>query len=335
MSLSNKYKSVERSFLSLLSKSGMSLWRNINRFISFIKNAAKSRFTVMLIPHSEKKVINFKISALMLSFLAFLAVTVIASFVISGILFTAKSNDSKSNKMQLATIEQHNKNYQQAIENFNKPYREFESSLNVLLKNHLSTNNLQQSGRSGDYADIEIFDETENGGTPLKSILENATKDLEVYTQALIERAQQESKIDELLKHIPVKWPVGRNEGRITAFFGPAPHPILRTWYLHTGVDIASMRGTPIVAAADGKVIEMQYNRDYGNYIIIRHEYGFYSKYAHLDGFYVKEGDLVTQGQHIAPLGNTGLSTGPHLHFEIRINSQVIDPYKYIKLLRR
>lgn len=335
MSLSNRYKRAERNFLSFLGRYFGIIGRFFSRLVHSIRTAAKTNFTVMLIPHSEKKAINFKISALMLSFLAVIAILVFSGLLVSGILFSVNAKDSQVNREQLAMIEQHNRNYHQAIENFNKPYREFESSLNDLLKGHLPPEITQKTEKNGDYLDIEIIEETKTGETPLSSILENATKDMEVYTQALIKRAQQESKIDELLKDIPVIWPVSHNHGRITAFFGPAPHPILRTWYLHTGVDIAGIRGTPIVAAANGKVVEQSQNRDYGNFIIIRHEYGFYSKYAHLDGSYVKEGDIVTQGQEIAPLGNTGLSTGPHLHYEIRINSQQIDPYKYIQLLRK
>ncbi|HOV63162.1 MAG TPA: M23 family metallopeptidase, partial [Spirochaetia bacterium] len=68
------------------------------------------------------------------------------------------------------------------------------------------------------------------------------------------------------------------------------------------------------------------------NYVVIRHSYGFQTKYGHLDSVYVEEGDTVTQGQKIGTMGNTGLSTGPHLHFEVRIGSQVVDPARFLNV---
>lgn len=335
MSLSKKYKKVEKAVFSFASKYTRVFFKGIKISFDKIVVATKLKFTVMLIPHSEKKIINFKISALMLCFLTVFSVLLLSTFIISGILFSMASKDSRENKAQLSMVEQNNRNYHQAIENFNRPYRTFESTLNDILKNQLPPEMTSKTRRTGDYLDIEIIEETKDGQTPLTSILENATEDIEVYTRALIERSQQESKIGELLKIIPAKWPISNNQGRITAHFGPAPHPIKRMWYLHTGIDIAFTRGTPIIATANGKVVEQQFNRDYGNYVIIRHEYGFYSKYAHMDLAHVKVGDTVLQGQSIGILGNTGLSSGPHLHYEIMINSQNIDPYKYIQLLKQ
>ncbi|MDZ7792491.1 MAG: M23 family metallopeptidase [Spirochaetia bacterium] len=87
------------------------------------------------------------------------------------------------------------------------------------------------------------------------------------------------------------------------------------------------------VAAANGKVIERKYEpMGFGNYIVIRHAYGFATKYAHLDNVYVEEGDVVTQGQKIGTMGNTGMSTGPHLHFEVRIGAQVVDPERFLNV---
>lgn len=87
------------------------------------------------------------------------------------------------------------------------------------------------------------------------------------------------------------------------------------------------------MAAANGKVIERGYEAmGFGNYVVIRHAYGFSTKYAHLSKVFVNEGDIVTQGQRIGTMGNTGLSTGQHLHFEVRIGSQVVDPLRFLNV---
>jgi murein DD-endopeptidase MepM/ murein hydrolase activator NlpD len=98
-------------------------------------------------------------------------------------------------------------------------------------------------------------------------------------------------------------------------------------WDLHRAIDIAGEHGSTIVAADGGTVTYASWNvSGYGNLVIIDHGNGFVSYYAHLYGFYVDVGDRVAQGQPLGAMGNTGLSTGPHLHFEIRDNAVLANP---------
>ncbi len=99
---------------------------------------------------------------------------------------------------------------------------------------------------------------------------------------------------------------------------------------MHQGVDLAVVERTSVMAAADGEVILSQWNGGYGNCIYVEHNSGAVTVYAHLSENLVQVGDLVTQGQVIALSGNTGNSTGPHLHFEIRINDEAVNPLEYI-----
>ena len=121
--------------------------------------------------------------------------------------------------------------------------------------------------------------------------------------------------------------------GNIRSGFGNRYHPILRRWRKHTGVDItASTRtGTPIHAAADGLVVSAQYRGGYGNTVIIDHGGGIHTLYAHCRKgrpFAVRAGQTVKRGQIIAYMGSTGLSTGPHVHFEVRRNGTPINPMR-------
>jgi len=125
-------------------------------------------------------------------------------------------------------------------------------------------------------------------------------------------------------------WPVPAST-RITSQFGYRMHPILRVSKLHTGIDIGVASGSDIVAANAGKVIRAAWNNSYGYMIIVDHGGGIATLYAHNSKLLVANGDIVTRGQVIAKAGSTGMSTGPHLHFEVRVNGEYKNPMSYLR----
>lgn len=120
------------------------------------------------------------------------------------------------------------------------------------------------------------------------------------------------------------------------SFSKPVKNSIITSRYgyrreeFHTGLDMAVSTGTPIYAAQDGKVIFSGINGNYGNLVKIEHKFGYVTYYAHCSKLLVKEGENVKRGQKIALVGSTGRSTGPHVHFEIRKNGNLLNPYNYI-----
>lgn len=112
---------------------------------------------------------------------------------------------------------------------------------------------------------------------------------------------------------------------RYTSGFG------MRWGRMHAGTDFAAPHGTDIHATADGVVIHAGWLSGYGKLIKIRHEFGIETRYAHLSNIRVKKGDRVSRGQHIGDMGNTGRSTGTHLHYEVRVNGKAVNPMTYIK----
>jgi murein DD-endopeptidase MepM/ murein hydrolase activator NlpD len=114
--------------------------------------------------------------------------------------------------------------------------------------------------------------------------------------------------------------------GGITSSFGMRRHPILGRRRMHTGVDLSARYGEAIHAAAGGEVVMAGYMRGYGNTVIIDHGGGVTTLYAHCSALLVGEGRSIRQGQTIARVGSTGLSTGPHLHFEVRHNGTPVNP---------
>lgn len=117
---------------------------------------------------------------------------------------------------------------------------------------------------------------------------------------------------------------------RLTSGYGMRNHPILRRRARHNGVDLAAPRGTPVYATADGVVEMAQYYSSYGNYVQIGHGGELETRYAHLSSYTVSPGEQVRQGDLIGYVGSTGRSTGPHLHYEVRVADEPVNPIPYM-----
>jgi murein DD-endopeptidase MepM/ murein hydrolase activator NlpD len=116
----------------------------------------------------------------------------------------------------------------------------------------------------------------------------------------------------------------------ISSSFGPRVHPIFGDERLHAGIDLRADTGTPILAAADGKVVFAGAQRGYGNVVIVDHGKSLATLYAHQSVLSVRQGDVVKRGQVIGAVGATGYATGPHLHFEVRVGGNPVDPIPYL-----
>ncbi len=124
-------------------------------------------------------------------------------------------------------------------------------------------------------------------------------------------------------------WPTP-SSGTITSPYGYRDHPISGSYSFHTGVDIGASSGSSIVAANNGTVISSGWNGGYGKCVIVDHGGGIVTLYAHCSSLYVGVGESVSRGETIAAVGSTGNSTGPHLHFEVRVNGSYVNPLPYI-----
>lgn len=134
-----------------------------------------------------------------------------------------------------------------------------------------------------------------------------------------------------VMKFVPNGYPM-EYYNRISADYGYRVHPLFFTRHLHTGVDFATAIGTPVYATADGVVNAASFSTGgYGYLVKIDHSLGFMTYYAHLNKIVVQKGMFVKRGQLIAYSGNTGQSTGPHLHYEIRFLGNVIDPKNFME----
>ena len=143
--------------------------------------------------------------------------------------------------------------------------------------------------------------------------MESLQKDLSSYTGTLVS--------------VPSIWPV---RGWVSSEFGYRVSPFTGDRAFHAGIDVATPEGMPIIAPANGVVEFIGVQGNYGNTLVIRHGAGLSSLFGHLQAALVHQGQMVKRGQQVALVGNTGRSTGPHLHYEVRLNDLPVNPRRYI-----
>jgi murein DD-endopeptidase MepM/ murein hydrolase activator NlpD len=144
----------------------------------------------------------------------------------------------------------------------------------------------------------------------------------------VVELAENKEK---LFAAIPAIQPIANKQLiALASGFGLRIHPVYKVKKMHTGIDFAAPIGTPIYATADGVIEEVSVKfSGYGKMIVIDHGFGYQSRYAHMHEFAVRQGQKVKRGDLIGYVGNTGLSTAPHLHYEVLLNGVLINPVHY------
>ncbi|HJA85210.1 MAG TPA: M23 family metallopeptidase [Candidatus Bacteroides avicola] len=165
----------------------------------------------------------------------------------------------------------------------------------------------------------------------------NTTQKLDVLYRQLYLQSRSFDEVvemcrqhDEMLRCIPAIQPVSNKDLKQTASgYGTRVDPIYGTTRFHAGMDFSANPGTDVYATGDGTVVKMGWQTGYGNVIIIDHGFGYETWYAHLQEFRTKLGKKVVRGEVIGGVGSTGKSTGPHLHYEVHVKGQVVNPVNY------
>ena len=194
------------------------------------------------------------------------------------------------------------------------------------IVNEIKENNSEQD------VDLTIIEKyTENEEEVNTSELEVAKTETQTIVAEKIEEEQKQKEEEERINSLPdingIKLAVTPIEGTITSRYGANSRIRKST---HTGLDIAATKGTPIKVVAAGIVISASYDGSYGNLVKVDHGNGVETWYAHTSKMYVKVGEQVEVGDVIAAVGSTGNSTGPHLHLEIRVNGEHVNPQNYL-----
>lgn len=180
------------------------------------------------------------------------------------------------------------------------------------------TNNETSAKINSWVREVILYDATEKS----QEVFSNTIPNFKSFIDKLLNKKSEEFKID-----------VNPVEGQITSTFGSRTHPITKELDFHTGIDINVAEGTEVLCVLDGVVEKVETNNtSLGNVVTIKHKDGYETLYGHLSRVNVKEGQDISTMEVLGYSGNTGKSTGPHLHFEIIKDGKPIDPEKYINV---
>ncbi|MBU1075718.1 MAG: peptidoglycan DD-metalloendopeptidase family protein [Spirochaetes bacterium] len=316
------------------------LGRNMNRFfksaVKFyhtVNKKGSEHLTVMLIPHSEKKIFRLHIKNFTLFFAAILILIIIVISTLN-ILSTSTSQQEMKNLIRLSQAWKLKESLiTKQIDSLNSKIEDLKPEIEELFASASSKEdfvNLYAKGGSSDIS-VNIPKEKLQGKLPDEYYdLEHIKNDIDL-SKKYIERVRNFIKEREkLFSKIPSIWPL-KVGGYITSDYGWRKHPFRRRkTEFHKGIDIASWPGAPITATAEGTVKFSGWRGGYGLTVIIKHEYGFETQYAHLSRIRAFTGKKIKRGDIIGFLGKTGVTTGYHLHYEVRIGLSTVNPWPYI-----
>jgi len=186
------------------------------------------------------------------------------------------------------------------------------------------------SGGVNRYKDLENFNNAELMVNTSRT-MDKLYRQLYIQSKSYDEVFELVKKKGELLASIPAIQPVTKSGiARLASGFGRRIHPIYKTYLMHEGIDFSAPIGTEIYATGNGTISKVEYNgRGYGNNVTINHGIGYYTLYGHMSKVAVRAGQKVKRGDIIGYVGNTGSSTGPHVHYEVIKNGKKIDPINF------
>lgn len=320
-----KVKSATKSVFTAMGVFFVALWRVLNR-----------HYTLVLVPHSEKKVYNLQVTCLSLICTAIMLAGVVVTVFWYGNTSSVDNTILASKESALKSTQANLDQLRDEMGSLRKEARSFQSTLTGVFNTMGITTpqNSSPSAPSGDLSSFFDLHDTAEGRLREADEIHTLARWLSETREPLENLGKLLESQSTLLTEVPNIWPVKDGKGHISQFFGENENPFTGQIYVHRGVDISTFRyGDPVVATADGQIVTVDYDSTgFGNYIIIRHKHGFYTRYGHMQSFNVRTGQRVQQGEVIGRIGNTGLSTGPHLHYEVHIGSDVVDPYKFLNV---
>lgn len=210
------------------------------------------------------------------------------------------------------------------IENATEKLRKEKQELATISERQIRTSNVLKTTKAFRETYVEKLSEKEQ---ETQAKLDEYNRVLNEVNQQILELAKQ--GLETAYIGGELAWPVP-GYTRISSQYGMRTHPITGVYKLHTGVDISAPTGANFVAANDGVVVKAEYNVAYGNMVVIDHGGGISTLYAHGSQILVQVGQEVKRNESVLKVGSTGYSTGPHAHFEVRINGVTTDPLPYI-----
>ncbi len=297
---------------------------------------ARRRWTVVLVPHDSEPSRIVEVSYSAIKFVAGITVVVIGVCLLLGYASLSRSIDLS----RTSRLETENRELTEQLGDLHGRMHELGDTLEALAgrdeRIRLLANlepiapEVREAGIGGPAA---------AAAAPTRSTLARRAGEIRVDLNAMIRRANLlatsfSEAADSLVSHrerLAAMPSIMPTQGWLTsAFSRMRQHPILHTARPHEGIDVTAPAGTPIEAPAAGRVTSAGWQAGYGNVVTVDHGYGIETRFAHASKLLVGRGQRVERGQNIALVGNTGLATGPHLHYEVHVNGRPVDPLRYV-----
>jgi len=281
--------------------------------------------TIIFVPHARAKFRKLKVSHRIL----FSLISLVTSSLCLSTFFSVQYFTSLSQTHELSKLRRENRELQTANEQFSTSVESLRGQLRTVE---------DRTRKLAIIAGITTLDETSQGGSgglrseepipnPYRDDVDKMSfrsNSLNKDLSALEEKFLAQSRV---LSSTPSIAPV---RGILTDGFGGRSDPFTGERGQHNAVDISSAIGQSVRSPADGIVVKAEWANGYGNVIFISHGYGYSTRYGHLSSFAVRPGSRVKRGDVIGYVGSTGRSTGPHLHYEVRVNNNPVNPLEYI-----
>jgi murein DD-endopeptidase MepM/ murein hydrolase activator NlpD len=307
--------------------------------MGFVGRLRKKRYAILLFSsYEKKKEITFSLFSLLIVLLVILSIAGANTLLVAGYVqksLRAREADRLDEKLASYQLE------------FRKLAMELKDTEDSMIRLQIVDNRIRKLAHLDAGSNVLAL------GGPEEFVIRKRMKGLRENTQRLIMdfkrdlfRVRRSAEVQEesfhileeflrsreaLLAHTPLGYPI---RGWITSPFGYRRSPFTGRREFHEGIDIAAPVGAPIRVPADGVAVFAGRNGGYGRVVVVDHGYGFSTRYGHCSKILVSVGEKVKRGQVIARVGNTGRSTAPHLHYEVRVGKVAVNPYYYLKLGR-
>jgi murein DD-endopeptidase MepM/ murein hydrolase activator NlpD len=299
---------------------------------------AFKKITILLLPESTNRVKRFRIPSFLPVFLILLFIScaaflvwIIRDYQTMKIQIPRLAQLEKENELQKSQLAHLAQRIEKTGEKMSE-LKEFDRKLKIMVNLETSEDKTEFRGIGG--SDPFLVQSQQNKARTHKdlvrsmhSAIDNLDREIELCEQDKTELNKFLENQKVLLASTPSIWPT---KGWLSSRFGYRISPFTGKKEFHRGIDISTRMGAPIVAPADGIVSKVYSDHGYGRVLSINHGYGVETKFAHLKKALVKKGQYVKRGETVALVGDSGRSTGPHLHYEVHLNRVAVNPQRYI-----
>jgi murein DD-endopeptidase MepM/ murein hydrolase activator NlpD len=306
----------------------------MKKILNVLRRELNRGLTFMVIPHNTIKPLRLSFSLSFILFIIFMwtGLTLWAGYIASQhIDYWRVKSDNSLMKLKVVFFAQQVKKSREMLDQMKENDQNIRTLLDLKSKKAIIENEGQGGpspvdaniltkaldGKLYEMSQVEIFNQT-------SALWQEAKQQIDSYREIVNFVHNQRA----IYKAVPNCWPC---VGKITAGFGYREHPIFHYQEFHAGVDIANEKSTPVYATGYGTIKMCDWQSGYGRLIVLDHGYGYQTFYGHLSKILVNQGDKIKRGQLIGLMGNTGTSTGNHLHYEIRYGQSPINPVPFLK----